>query len=137
MSERNIIRFTVGITALLAVLMIGFALGHRPEGTAVVLLSSTAPVEVSEEAQPEAEEASLSAESAESADSNGIVPIDLNTATAEQLMEVPGIGETIAGRILDYRETVGSFKTVDELLNVSGIGEKTLEKMRPYFYIDE
>ena len=52
-------------------------------------------------------------------------------------MEVPGIGEAIAARILEYRETVGKFLTVDELLNVSGIGEKTLEKMRPYFTVGE
>lgn len=56
--------------------------------------------------------------------------INLNTATAEELMELDGVGEVIAQRILEYRETYGSFHSVDELLNVKGIGEKRLAAWR-------
>ena len=54
-------------------------------------------------------------------------PLDLNTATLEQLDALPGIGPVIAQRILDYRAAHGSFASVTELLEVEGIGEKRLE----------
>ena len=58
--------------------------------------------------------------------------IDINSASLQQLQLLPGIGETLAQRILDYREEHGAFASVDDLLNVSGIGEKKLEQIRPY-----
>lgn len=56
--------------------------------------------------------------------------ININTASAAELVELDGIGEARAEAIIEYREVHGGFKTVDELLKVSGIGEKTLEKNR-------
>lgn len=53
-------------------------------------------------------------------------PVDLNTADAAELDTLPGIGESLAGRIIAYREANGPFETVEELLEVSGIGEKKL-----------
>ena len=61
--------------------------------------------------------------------------ININTATAAQLTELSGIGEVKAAAILEYRSTHGDFSSVDELLNVSGIGEKTLEKIRSYITV--
>ncbi|GIV05508.1 MAG: hypothetical protein KatS3mg016_1083 [Fimbriimonadales bacterium] len=62
-------------------------------------------------------------------------PLDLNTATAEQLEAIPGIGPVLAQRIVDYRRTNGRFQSVDELLEVQGIGQKRLETMRPYVVV--
>lgn len=56
-----------------------------------------------------------------------VFPIHLNTAGETELMALPGIGPVLAGRILDYRRENGPFETVEELMNVSGIGEKRLE----------
>ena len=53
-------------------------------------------------------------------------PVDLNTADEAELDTLPGIGEALAGRIIAYREANGPFETVEELLEVSGIGEKKL-----------
>lgn len=58
--------------------------------------------------------------------------IDINTATLQQLQLLPGIGETMAQRILDYRTEHGNFKTIEELMNVNGIGEKKFEELRDY-----
>jgi len=62
-------------------------------------------------------------------------PINLNTATAEQLEAIPGIGPVLAQRIIEYRQTHGRFQSVDELLEVRGIGSKRLENMRPYVVV--
>ena len=52
--------------------------------------------------------------------------VNLNTATAEQLMTLPGIGETLAQRIIQYRHEHGTFQSIGELANVNGIGDKTM-----------
>lgn len=63
-------------------------------------------------------------------------PININTATVEQLKQIKGIGDVIALRIIEYRNQIGQFQHVEELLDVKGIGEKTLEKIRPYITIE-
>jgi competence protein ComEA len=58
--------------------------------------------------------------------------INLNTATAEQLTAVPGIGVKLAARIVEHRQKNGTFKSVQELMNVKGVGEKSLVKLEPF-----
>lgn len=58
--------------------------------------------------------------------------IDLNTAAPEDLERLPGIGPAKADAIAAYRTEHGPFRTVDQLMEVSGIGEATLEALRPY-----
>jgi len=57
-------------------------------------------------------------------------PIDINTASLDELQKLIGIGPVLAQRIIDYREEHGPFQTVEDLLEVKGIGEATLEKFR-------
>jgi competence protein ComEA len=58
-------------------------------------------------------------------------PINLNTASVAQLETLPGIGKSTAERILEYRQKNGSFKKVEDLMNVRGVGEKSFLKLKP------
>ena len=67
---------------------------------------------------------------ADGGDLSGVV--NVNTATAEQLMLLPGIGEAKARAILGRRKDQGAFKAVDQLLEVKGIGAAALDRIRPF-----
>ncbi|MEP1447591.1 MAG: helix-hairpin-helix domain-containing protein [Paraglaciecola sp.] len=71
---------------------------------------------------------------ADSADSKmsqkQMTQVDLNTATLEQLVTLPGVGKKKAAAIIEYRTKKGKFKSVDELVNVKGVGKKMLEKLK-------
>lgn len=56
--------------------------------------------------------------------------VNVNTATSEQLQELPGIGAVVAQRIIDYRTQKGPFASAEDLLQVKGIGSETLAKIR-------
>jgi competence protein ComEA len=58
--------------------------------------------------------------------------IDLNSATEQELMRLPGIGPQVAARIVQHRDEHGAFASVDDLLDVRGIGPKKLEAVRPF-----
>ena len=65
-----------------------------------------------------------------------IQPINLNSATVDQLKSLPGIGETRANQIIALRTAVGQFSTLEQLLDIHGIGEKTLEAIRPMVVVE-
>jgi len=76
-----------------------------------------------------AQEAARPSTKAATPSSSG-APINLNTATVAQLETLPGIGKSIAERILEYRQKNGGFRKVEDLMNVRGIGEKSFLKMK-------
>lgn len=63
--------------------------------------------------------------------------VNLNTASVQELTELPGIGKTLAGRIVAYREENGPFIRIDQIMAVSGIGTGTYEKLRHYVRVRE
>src|SRR5258706_5785422 len=62
-------------------------------------------------------------------------PVNINAANSEELQQVPGIGPATADKILQMRKSYGSFKSVDDLLSIKGIGKKRLEQMRKYLTV--
>ena len=58
--------------------------------------------------------------------------VNINTASAEELQTIPGIGAAKAAAIIEYREVQGEFKSTEEIQNVPGIKGKTFEKIQPY-----
>lgn len=62
-------------------------------------------------------------------------PVNLNAASAMELQQVPGIGPSTADKILQMRKSYGSFKSVNDLLAIKGLGPKRLDKMRKYLTV--
>lgn len=132
---KRVYRYLIPAAAVLAlVFSLGFFFGRR-----------SVPYEVSVDAQrqaaiePAAQTQALSpqpdeAEAAEAAPSQPDAPdtadttqaalVDINTAAKEELMTLPGVGEVLAERIIEYRETYGRFVAAEQLMDVSGIGEQ-------------
>ncbi|CDR66111.1 ComE operon protein 1 [Staphylococcus schweitzeri] len=67
--------------------------------------------------------------------SNTNVKVNLNTASASELMSVPGVGQTKANAIIEHRNQQGAFQDIEELKKVKGFGSKTFEKLKSYFAI--
>ena len=62
-------------------------------------------------------------------------PVNINTASSEELQTVPGIGPVTAEKILHMRKSYGAFKSVNDLLAIRGLGQKRLDKMRKYLTV--
>ena len=67
--------------------------------------------------------------------SHSIGKIDINKASEEDFLDIPGIGIVLARRITDYRRQYGRFSDIIELKNIKGIGESKFEKVKDYFII--
>ena len=86
-----------------------------------------APVQI--QSLPAASVSSVSASPTTQAEDETPQIMNINTATAQQLQTLPNIGPKTAEKIIAYRKEHGAFESVSELINVSGIGEKTLESI--------
>lgn len=109
----------IGITLMFACVLLGIFLGRNMTRNYIAISNTTQ---------------STSTESTQENQTND-GKIDINTATQQQLMLLPGVGETIAKRIIEYRTENGEFAAVEDLLMVNGIGEKKLDQMKPYIKV--
>lgn len=125
----------IGLTAF-AALMFYFAFSSSVLKTFYPKQQQSA---LSETVQPVSETASEAQESKAAGETpsegDTAFPININTADAALLLKIPGIGEVKANEIVAYREANGNFSSVDDLVNVYGIGESTLEKIKPYICV--
>lgn len=111
------------LLAAVTVLFVGFTLGlfvGRNSGSGTVTLAVPAQMQT-------APTAAATAPTQTVPDKTVSFPVNINTADAETLAALPGIGQVLAKRILAYRQQNGSFRVVEEITNVEGIGEKKAE----------
>ena len=116
-------RMAAFVIPALALLACGVMLGIFLMQTRV---PGTVSVQHAEPDEPEEAVQTVMEEPSDAADDR----LDLNTATAAELQELPGIGEVIAQRIIDYRDLCGRFLDPEQLMEVDGIGEAKYEKLR-------
>jgi comEA protein len=126
MESKRFILIMAGLTAIFCAFIIIYNFLAMPSyGTAsgsakLMMLSSSA----SQQA------VSQSSASQQAVSQSSSTLINLNTATKEQLMTLPGIGDALAQNIIDYRQENGGFKSVDELENVKLIGQARFDKIK-------
>ena len=117
----------------------GYALGEaNRSGTVELAVQHSAEPAQSSRTLPSTdtspEPSTLSEQTAATERTGGL--LDLNTAGKEELMELPGIGDVLAERIIAYRQECGGFYAVEDLLNVEGIGEKRLDAIRDLITVE-
>lgn len=116
------------ITAIFAAFTLGLFLGRNHNRSSITVFLPAAMQTVPPQTTVPAEETRQETQAVS-------FPIDINTATQEELMALPGIGEVLAGRILAYREANGNYRTVEGLMAVEGVGEKRMEEILEFITI--
>ncbi len=129
---KRVYRYLIPAAAVLAlVFSLGFFFGRRsvPYEVSVdaqrqAAIEPAAQTQASSPQQDEAEAAPSQPDAPDTADTTQAALVDINTAAKEELMTLPGVGEVLAERIIEYRETYGRFVAAEQLMDVSGIGEQ-------------
>lgn len=110
-----------GFTAAILILLYNLRTSPLPTGATVNFISSTNTTDINQGAIT----------------TNSEIYLNINTATAEDLITLNGIGKELAQRIVDYRQEFGAFSCIEEIMNVKGIGEKLFSKIKKFIYVDE
>lgn len=118
--KKQIGRWVFGFIFLIAVFMLGYFFGSsRPASTASLIIQEVP-----------AEKETLPVHQWLPSHYGPAYRLDLNSATAEELQKLPGVGEILAQRILEYRKSIVAFRSTEELLEVEGISENLFNEIR-------
>ncbi len=132
MKDNRYIKWILALTFCIVCFAVGFFFGHSGKWHSITISPKVhteyAPVSESSVDYPSRSLPDTSKEA-----SPGIV--NINTADIDELKSLPGIGESLARQIIEYREEFGPFETVDELTKVSGIGKAKLDSLRDWITV--
>lgn len=137
--QKKFAALLIVLTLLFVAFLAGYLVGNSQSNTTQIHLETAAPTQTSGTepvSAPETEQTGISEPASEPAGVTASGKININTASAAELTTLPGIGEVKAQRIVDYRTQNGAFSTVEQLINVDGIGEKTLTGLLDYVTVE-
>ena len=100
--------------------------------------SETTAIQISSSTETEANSAKSAGSASKSSDNSATAvsyPINLNTATVEELVSIDGLGESRASAIIEYRDYLGGYTSVEQIKEISGIGDATYAKLAPYLTV--
>ena len=136
-NRQTVLLLAAGILAV--VFSLGFFAGRNKVNNEVSAQTERTASQAAQTSSSPEKEAQTNAEAANGETDGAAVsyPIDLNTATIEELMMLPRIGEKLAQRILDYRAEYGRFSAPEQLMAVEGIGKATFDGLRELVTVED
>lgn len=135
MNTKTQTMFMIGIALLV---MSGILIYVSLSTPGVYKESETTAIQISSSTEAATNRAKSSTAASKSSDNSATAvsyPINLNTATAEELVSIDGLGESRASAIIEYRDYLGGYTSVEQIKEISGIGDATYAKLAPYLTV--
>ena len=135
MNTKTQTMFMIGIALLV---MSGILIYVSLSTPGVYKESETTAIQISSSTEAAASSAKSAGSASKSSDNSATAvsyPINLNSATVEELVSIDGLGESRASAIIEYRDYLGGYTSVEQIKEISGIGDATYAKLAPYLTV--